>query len=84
LRQRPGMLSLSPTMNDSAPTHSSHHGDGSEAWLRHYAEAAERRRVSVRPRRQPYFQYRAREARWARLIALLAAGLLIAWVYLVK
>jgi hypothetical protein len=72
-------------MND--PAHTPAHNHGAEAWLRHYAEAAERRRTAAaqhRPQARPYLQYRQREARWARLIVLLAAGLLIAWAYFFK
>jgi hypothetical protein len=83
LPKRSLVLSLCAAMNDSAPSHPPH--EASDAWLRHYAAAAERRReTATRQRSRPYLHYRRREARWARLIALLALGLMIAWAYLVK
>ena len=68
-------------MAETAPTQPD--DNGADAWMRHYAAAAERRRVAAR-HRQPsdlYFRHRRREARWALALTLAVAALLIAaWV----
>jgi hypothetical protein len=72
-------------MNDSAPTRPD--DSAANAWYRHYAEAAERRRAAIarHPNHdRPYLRYARREARWALAIGLLVFGLLVAWAVLYR
>ena len=64
-------------MNDSAQTRP----DSEDAWLRHYASAAQRRQeASLRHKGKlpPYFSYRRREVRLAYTIAVVVVVLLLA------
>ena len=64
-------------MKDSAQTRP----DSEDAWLRHYANAAQRRQEATLRRNgkpPPHLRYRRRELRLAYMIAVVTVGLLLA------
>jgi len=54
--------------------------DSEDAWLRHYARAAQRHEAAAlrRKGRPPYLRYRRREVRLAYAIVVVIVGLLLA------